>query len=188
MEHLSTAVRFVTDNLQSIIRQFIETEGNERRVRLEKTITPVIPGVTLVLGCSMLERNIMDMMRRVKDSGKPIDPSIPDSGKINEWQRYLDLDAKWYGWAELGNFFRLRHCFAHEFGRLTKRQEKGINDFIRSLQSCNVLDRDNQPVKGYIHINGDDILLTENWMNRFRIILADFFKLLDAKGLLIFEK
>jgi hypothetical protein len=105
MEHLSTAVRFITDNLQTIVSHFIEAEGPERRERLSKTIAPVLPGVTLVLGCSLLERSILDIMAKINDSGRSLDPSLPTAGGINEWQRYLDLDPDWYGWSELANFF-----------------------------------------------------------------------------------
>ena len=188
MDHLSTAVRFLTDNLQSMIRQFIETEAPDRRDRLARSVVPVIPGATLVLGCSMLERTVLDIMTVTEDSGNPLDPSIPGVANINEWQRYLDLDAGWYGWPELGNFFRLRHCFAHDFGRLTQRQESQIRSFAHEIDQASVIDHKGEPVQQYMRFQGQDIHLEDGWIHRFRIILAGFLTLLHNKGLIVFAK
>ena len=127
-------------------------------------------------------------MAKTDDSGHSLDPSLPAAGGINEWQRYLDLDPDWYGWSELANFFRLRHCFAHEFGRLTDRQERDIKSFMRDLDEGRILTEDNQVVHQYINIDGEKISLTADWISRFRIILAHFLRLLDARGLLVFQK
>jgi len=184
VEHLGTALRFITDNLQTSVNNYIENESAQRQECLREAVVPVLPGATLMLGCSLLERLVLNLISKNLDSGGKVNPDIPSVGGLSEWQRYLALDANWYGWGELGNFFRLRHCLAHEFGRVTDRQRLYISQFLDDLGNNKVLDRDGNRIRPYYEIvDSELVLIRGKAVDQFRVLLADFFKLLTDHGL-----
>ena len=183
LAHHGTVIRFICDYLYREVYRQIELEGNtERTERLKKAVVPLVPGTSIILACSYVERIDYEQKKRVTDSGAPPNPSIPKVGGLREIQRYYDLDSKWDGWEELGNFFRLRHCFAHEIGRVTNKQRKDIISFLNKLNGQKVL-YDGKIVEPYFDIDNDEIIMLDGWNDRLRIILFHFLQLFDKHGL-----
>jgi hypothetical protein len=182
--HHGTMIRFICDHVWKEVYRQMEIEGGiERTERLKKAVVPLVPGTSLVLACSYVERIVFELRNSVKDSGIcASDPSIPTVGKLGEIQRYFDLDPKWDGWEELGNFFRLRHCFAHELGRLTDKQRPHVKAFLKELEADKVV-YEGKIVKSYFKIDNDEILMLNGWNNRLRIILCHFLRLFEKHGL-----
>jgi|LGVF01.1.fsa_nt_gb hypothetical protein len=181
--HHGTVIRFICDHLDKEVYRQIEIEGNtERTERLKKSVVPLVPGTSIVLACSYIERIVYEIKKTVRDSGISQNQSIPKVSNLREIQRYFDLDVTWQGWEELGNFFRLRHCFAHEIGRVTDKQRYDITSFLNKLNKKEVL-YDIEIVEPYFKIDNDEIIMFDRWNNRLRIILVDFLKLFDKHGL-----
>jgi len=136
--HHGTAIRFVCDQLWNSIHDEIGAVNDDRAERLRVSVLPVVPGSSIILACSYVERVVFELKRTVLDSGLQADEQIPHVAELREWQRYFALPVSWDGWSEFSNLFRIRHCFAHEFGRATDRQKKHIESFLLELQAGNV--------------------------------------------------
>jgi hypothetical protein len=181
--HHGTVIRFICDHLYEEVYRQIKIEGNTERVeRLEKSVVPLVPGMSIIFACSYVERIDYEQRKKVTDSGSSQNSFIPKVSGLHKIQRYFDLDSKWDGWGELGNFFRLRHCFAHELGRVTDKQRDDITSFLDKLNRKEVL-YDGKIVEPYFKIDNDEIIMLDGWNSRLRIILVDYLKLFDKHGL-----
>lgn len=184
--HHGTVIRFICDHLWKEVYRQIEIEGDSPRIeRLKKAVVPLVPGTSIILACSYVERIVYDLRSKVSDSGiSTFNKVIPSVSKLNEIQRYFDLDASWDGWEELGNFFRLRHCFAHELGKVTDRQRPHVTSFLKKLEDGRVVYEGNT-VQPYFEIVSDEIIMKDGWNGRLRIILYNFLKLFEKHGLIL---
>jgi hypothetical protein len=184
MKHIWTALRFISDNLQPAINNFISLQGKNRQIRLRETVEPVMLGASLILGISLLERLVSDLKSQKPHSGASPNPNIPYK-KLQDWQSYLNLNPNWYGWHELANFYRLRHCFAHEFGRLSNRQMQHVNNFLKKLLSGSILDENRKKISGYYKIVRREIIIKPEALGYFRRLCKNFIILLKHSGLKI---
>jgi len=181
--HHGTVIRFICDHIYKEVYRQIELEGSTGRTeRLKEAVVPLVPGTSIILACSYVERIVYEQKEKVPDSGSSENPAIPKVSNLHKIQRYFDLDSKWDGWGELGNFFRLRHCFAHELGRVTDKQRVEITSFLDKLNREEVL-YDGKIVEPYFNIDNDEIIMLDGWNDRLRIILFHFLKLFDKHGL-----
>jgi len=183
MKHIWTVLRFMIDNLQNAIDNFISLQGRQRKQRIFESVKPAIPGISIILGISLLERLVEDLISQKPHSGISPNQNIPSVGQLRNWQSHLNLDPNWHGWSELGNFFRIRHCFAHEFGRLTTRQKKHIKRFLKELQKGSILDEGGGKVPGYYEITKGEIILKPESLHYFRKLCKSFVELLQQQGL-----
>lgn len=182
MKNIWTILRFIIDHLQTTVDNFISLLGKKQQSRLRESVIPLMPGFSIILGISLLERLVIDLISRTPHSGVAEDPTVPAVGNLRGWQSHLDLDPKWYGWSELGNFIRLRHCFAHEFGHLTNRQEAEVRNFLAKLQRGAILDKKREKVPAYYEIVGREIVLKPESLNNFRRLCKSFIELLQQSG------
>jgi hypothetical protein len=182
MKNIWTVLRFIIDHLQTAVDNFIPLLGEEHQKRLRESVMPVMPGSSVILGISLLERLVTDLISQTPHSGAAEDPTIPTVGNLRRWQSHLNLDPKWYGWSELGNFIRLRHCFAHEFGRLTGKQKAEVENFLTKLQNGSILDKKGEKVPAYYEIVGREIVLKPESLNYFRRLCKGFIELLQHSG------
>ena len=162
-------------------------EGEARQERLREAMVPVMLGSSLVLTISFLERLVEDIINRTPDSGAAQDPMIPNVRQLRKWQSHLDLDLNWYGWNELGNFIRLRHCYAHEFGRMLDRQRPHVEDFLTQLQNGLIGDRlrlredeEGEIVPDYYEIVDGEVILQRRALHYLRRLCVGFIELLIA--------
>lgn len=189
MEHIWTIIRFIIDNLPTAVDHFIQGESEERQERFREAVVPAMLGSSLVMTISLLERLVTDIMALEPDSGVAPDPRIPTVGNLREWARYLDLDPTWYGWNELGNFIRLRHCFAHKFGRLLERHRPHIEAFHRQLEEGLIVSRlrldagrEEEVVPVYYQIKDGEVILQHEARHYLRLLCVGFLELLQASG------
>lgn len=180
--HHGTTIRFICDHLwQSVFREIGDVE-DERSDRLRKAVVPVVPGASIVLACSYVERIAYELRKTVPCSGQPVSPMIPMVAELPTIQSHFNLDPSWYGWPELGNFYRLRHCFAHEFGRLTDRQRPHVLAFLKSLQNGEVIE-ETTVVAPYFMVEHDELVMLPGWNDRLRRTLVFFLRLFESHGL-----
>jgi hypothetical protein len=180
--HHNTTIRFLCDKLwQSVFDEIGEIE-DDRSERLRKAVVPIVPGASIVLAVSYVERIFYELKKTVPSSGQPLSPLIPRVGELQKIQSYFGLDPSWYGWPELGNFYRLRHCFAHEFGRLTDHQRPHILAFLRALETGRVREG-TTVIAPYFKLEDDEIIMLPGWNDRLRRTLVYFLRLLEPHGL-----
>ena len=179
---ITTALRFWCDNLKHAIDNYLALEvKSERTTRLQSAVTPMVPGASVVVGISLSERLVMDLVYQEK-GGMGIAPRI-SFGELTTWRSVLGLDPKWYGWHLLVNFIRLRHCFAHEYGRLTEKQDKHIREFLACLKSQAIKDENGEPVQPYYSIGANrEIELKPEALDCFRRLMGSFLSLLQGNG------
>lgn len=155
---------------------------DDRSERLRKAVVPIVPGASIVLAVSYVERIFYELKKTVPSSGQPRSPLIPRVGELQKIQSYFGLDPSWYGWPELGNFYRLRHCFAHEFGRLTDCQRPHVLEFLRALENGQVME-EKTVIEPYFKVEEDEIIMLAGWNSRLRRTLVFFLRLLEPHGL-----
>lgn len=182
--HHGTTIRFLCDHLWRSVYHEIGDIQDTRANRLRKAVVPIVPGASIVLVCSYVERIVFDLKKTVPHSGKGVNPAIPTVAELNKIQSHFDLDSSWYGWSELENFFRLRHCFAHEFGRLTDRQRPEVMSFLASMQGGQVHDG-NCVIAPYFTVEDDEVVMLSGWNDRLRKTLVSFLHLFDKHGLVL---
>jgi len=95
---------------------------------------------------SLLEYLVSELKAKYQFPKTSEDQTSPKVGRLREWQKELNLEPNWYGWSALGNFIRLRHCFAHEFGNLLARQQIEVENFLRQLRKGSILDKNGRPI------------------------------------------
>jgi len=180
--HHGTAIRFLCDQLWTSVYDEIGDGQHERADRLKAAVVPVIPGASIILACAYAERVVFDLKKTIPHCGNSVSSVIPKVAHLQETQCHFDLDISWKGWIELGNFYRLRHCFAHEFGRLTDKQRTEVQTFLGMLQSGAIMDG-TTVVSPYFRIDGDELVMLDGWNNRLRETLVSFLRLFEKHGL-----
>ena len=109
-------LRFWTETLEILVRKHAEFEGSPRGDALLEAVGPVIPGAGIIMSVSFLERVILDKLIENNSDIKIVKLTKED------WKNELGLDENWEGWPLVEILTRLRHCFAHEYGRATEYQ------------------------------------------------------------------
>ena len=124
-----TVLRFWADGLPSAFRNYSNGEAPDRQERLLKAVAPTLPGAGIVMLISLLERIVLDLLQEVRDESV-------DQVKLTEagWRHELGVNS-WDGWDALAGLVALRHCFAHEYGRVTSRQRPHIAAFLAQLEA-----------------------------------------------------
>jgi hypothetical protein len=182
IDHHGTTIRFICDQLWQTVFDEIGEVEDDRAARLRKAVVPIVPGASIVLAVSYVDRIFYDRKKTVPPSGQPKSPLIPEVGELRNIQSHFGLDPCWYGWPELGNFYRLRNCFAHEFGRLTDKQRPHILEFLRALENGEVME-EKTVINPYFKIEYDEIIMLPGWNDRLRRTLVFFLRLLAPHGL-----
>ena len=136
-------LRFWTETFEGLLRKHAEFEGSPRGDALLEAVGPVIPGTGIIMSVSFLERVILDKLI-ANESGIKIVKLTND-----DWVKELELDKDWSGWPLVEILTRLRHCFAHEYGRATKYQIKKLKDLLNLIT--------NNPIK--VHWSGKEYLI-----------------------------
>ena len=182
IDHHGTTIRFICDQLWQTVFDEIGDVEDDRAARLRKAVVPIVPGASIVLAVSYVERIFYELKKSVPPSGQPKSPLIPGVGELRNIQSHFGLDPAWCGWQELGNFYRLRHCFAHEFGRLTDKQRPHVLKFLHALESGEVKDGKGV-IEPYFKVENDEIIMLLGWNGRLRRTLVSFPRLLEPHGL-----
>ena len=94
MKHIWTTLRFIIDNLPHAVDNMIRAQGKERQERLRESVVPVMLGSSIILGISLLERLVTDIISQTPPSGLAQDPSIPKVGSLRIRQSHLNLDPR----------------------------------------------------------------------------------------------
>ena len=140
MVNFVTAIRYMLHQLEQGIEGEIGDGTDPYCQRLKNSVLPVVLGTKIVMTLSLIERLVIDVENLPGNSA--------DKGHLlKDKLIHLGFEEKWYGWIELEGFLALRHCFAHEFGQVTKRQQKPVNEFLDRLVDGKVLDEKGIPVE-----------------------------------------
>lgn len=121
-------LRFWSETLEQLVNNHAENGGTRSAELLPRVVGPVIPGTGIVMTVSFLERVILDALRK---AGSKI-----DWVKLNEkdaWAKEIGVDLEWAGWPLIDGLTRLRHCFAHEYGRVTRRHLTSLQELSNAL-------------------------------------------------------
>lgn len=121
-------LRFWSERLELLVRRYAENDGTRSARLLPQVVGPVIAGTGIVMTVSFFERVILDALR---EAGSEI-----DWVKLNErnWANELEMNLEWPGWPLIEGLTRLRHCFAHEYGRATERHLQPLIDLSNALE------------------------------------------------------
>ncbi len=109
-------MRFWSDHLPRLFEDFCDGEGESRGNALRRSVGPAIPGVGIIMYVSFVESLALDELRSRKSNLQRVDL------KSEDWRQELHLDMGREGWLAINAMTRLRHCFAHEYGRATQQQ------------------------------------------------------------------
>lgn len=182
---IAIALRFWTDNLDHAIETHLDIAQGQQAIYRKSVVMRIVPGASLTVGISLLERIVTDLVHQ-KQSGRKRAAQPIRLGNIGSWRKTLGLHPNWYGWQLLDNFIRLRHCFAHEYGRATKRQAKRLRRFLRNLEIRHITDDENRTIPPYYCIRADrEIELTADGLHCFRRLIASFLRLLQRHSYVI---
>jgi hypothetical protein len=146
--------------------------------RLQNSVLPVVLGTKIVMSLSLLERLVINV------ENMP-DNTAHKSHILKDKLINLGYNKNWYGWCELDGFLALRHCFAHEFGQVTDRQKKPVEEFYRKLNNGEVLDDKGKSIEPYFELNANEILLNKHASMRLAKLSNDILNFLVSKGLTI---
>ena len=141
------------------------TNPSEHAATRRKVVLPTALGAGVVIGVSLLERLAMDKLAEIgKGAPEPIG-SMTDL----RWVDKLNLALAPGTREELENFIRLRHCFAHEYGRATHRQDRPLRDYLNRLAAGEIEDEKGNAIALYysISVRGEISLKVEE-RNRLR--------------------
>ncbi len=178
MVNMLTALRYMSDHLEEGIVNEIGDGIDPYCQRLQNSVLPVVIGTKVVMVISLIERITIDVENM--SGNTPSQSHILRDKLVN-----LGFDSNWYGWRELEGLLALRHCFAHEFGKVTARQQQPINDFQRDLSNGSILDSSGKPVPQYFTVVNNEIDLGQGISNRLRLLSLDIINHLKTKGLVI---
>lgn len=146
--------------------------------RLSKSVYPAIVGAKVIMVVSLLERLVIDVENC---PGNTPSTSLVMKDKLLN----LGFDKNWYGWEELAGIMSLRHCFAHEFGKITDRQCQKLIGFLQALNNQTISDGKGAFVPAYFTVKNGEISLKENVSDRLRLLSLDIIRFLETKGLVI---
>jgi len=170
------------DNLHDAFSNFVNLGSAARAAKLRQSVEPAILGTSIVMGVSVLERICGELMSCTTNRNTSSTQNVPTVGSLRTWQRHLGLDATWHGWQELGNFIRIRHCFAHVYGKVLQRHRTDLVSFRDRLQSGNITDEERKTVPNYYDIVNDEIILKPEALHHFRKLANSFIQMLRKKG------
>jgi len=175
MKNIATAIRYFSDHLEDGIVNEIGDASDPWAKRLRDSVLPAVQGTKIVMIISLLERAIIDTEKTP--------PNTPHIGSIFDKINNLGFKQINSELDELSGLFALRHCFAHEFGKITDRQSKNVRQFYNDLLAGKFLDEKGNTVKPYFNINGDIIELLPGIENRLRMITWHIVDHLEKCGL-----
>ena len=102
-----------------------------------------------------------------------------------DWKKLHDPKQhkpfKWWGWDELINFHKIRHCFAHdENGKLLTKYQKAIADFQKLITDGKVTRKAFRagkfvPVQPYYKIQNNRIILNDQAIHKCLSITGRFY-------------
>lgn len=120
-------LRFWSEKLELLVRRHAENDGTRSAQLLPQVVGPVIAGTGIVMTVSFLERVILDSLRETESEINWV--------KLDNrnWAEELEMDLEWPGWPLMDGLTRLRHCFAHEYGRATQRQLRPLLNLSNAL-------------------------------------------------------
>ena len=101
IDHHGTTIRFICDQLWQTVFDEIGDVEDDRAARLRKAVVPIVPGASIVLAVSYVERIFYELKKSVPPSGQPKSPLIPGVGELRNIQSHFGLDPAWCGWQEL---------------------------------------------------------------------------------------
>jgi len=144
-------------------------------IEIKEIDSDFISGITLIMYFSFLE-SIMDSICPVPvkpPRNFPRHTQQPYIKNIDFWaETYDKKKSRWYAWKEFENMYRLRHCFAHNNGKLLPGHDARIKTFLTQLNDGQVLDRDGKPISSYFKINGNTIKMKS--LMRCKILIIEF--------------
>jgi len=178
MVNFVTAFRYMLYQLEQGIEGEIGDGTDPYCQRLKNSVLPVVLGTKIVMASSLLERlviNVENMPDNTAHKGHPLKDKL-----IN-----LGFNEDWYGWRELEGFLALRHCFAHEFGQVTDRQKKPVEEFYEKLNNGEVLDDEGKPIEPYFELNNNEIQLNNHASVRLAKLSNSILNFLVSKGLTV---
>ncbi|MFC1513613.1 hypothetical protein ACFL5P_01255 [candidate division KSB1 bacterium] len=119
-------------------------------------------------------------------------PNITNKPRIfnlDYWATKIDPSNKWYGWQEFANFFRIRHCFAHNGGVLLGDHGKWIKEFKNDLDMGKIFNRFGDKVEIYYDINKELIVpLNTKCLDRCKVLCLEFLNRASLFGPLPLKK
>ncbi len=182
VKDVAIALRFWTDNLGHAIETHLDIAQGPEAIHRRSVVMRIVPGASVTVGISLLERLVTDLVHQKQSGGQGAAQPI-QLGNIGSWQSTLELDPNWYGWKLLDNFIRLRHCFAHEYGRVTATQNNPLRSFLADLQTTPIVDDRNRTITPYYSIDaGGELKLDPEALNIFRRLIASFLDLLIQRN------
>ena len=102
-----------------------------------------------------------------------------------DWSKLHDPSQQkpfpWWGWDELINFHKIRHCFAHdENGKLLTTYQKNIVDFQKLITDGKVTRKEsrtskNVTVQPYYEIQSNRIILNDQAIQKCLSITGHFY-------------
>ena len=151
LSDLAMAARFWTDSLPAAVDWILDAGGTSQKAAdRRRVVRPMAVGAGIVIAISVIERVVTDCVH--SESGAP-GPPAPISFSDLSWVNSLGLTLDAHRLDELAAFIRLRHCFAHEYGRVTAKQDADIRTFSARLQAGEVLDEKGSPIPDFISID-----------------------------------
>ena len=176
MINFVTALRYFLYKLEQGIEDEIGDGTDPYCKRLEQSVLPVIHGTKIVMALSMIERLVIQVEEL------PQNTSISDH-QLKQKLINLGFDQNWNSWVEFEGFLSLRHCFAHEFGRLTNRQTQPLNGFLKKLKNSEIHDEKGAIVQPFFEIVNDQIELKPSAVMRLAKLCNTILNHLTQKGL-----
>ena len=124
----ATFARFWTETLEMLVRKHANNDGTRSARLLSTVATPVIAGTGIVMSVSFLERVILDALKKNNSTITWVKLTNDD------WAKELGINLEWSGWPLIEILTRLRHCFAHEYGRATQKQIEALLNLKHSIE------------------------------------------------------
>lgn len=132
-------------------------------------------GITLIMFFSYLE-SVMDGVCPVPlrlPKKFPRHTQSPFIKNIDYWvETYDKSKSRWYAWEEFENMYRLRHCFAHNNGKLLSGHSSRIKAFHKKLDNGGIQDRDGNSISRYFDIESNTIKIRS--LMRCKILVMEF--------------
>ena len=178
MINLTTALRYISDHLQQGVKNEMGVVDNAYSQRLNDSVLPAIIGAKVVMVISLLERLVIDVENMPNNR-------VSKSHILKDKLLNLGFNSNWYGWQELDGLMSLRHCFAHEFGKVTKRQQSNIQNFQNAFANNLIVDNTGKAIPIYFTVTKDEITLENHISDRLRLLSVDIIRHLETKGLVV---
>ncbi len=179
LKQTAMALRFWADTIHHGIEHALDPTDESPHARERRAaVQPTADGAGIVIAISLLERLAMDKLAKVRAAP----PKRLQGITSLQWVTELGLSLVPGTRAELENFVRLRHCFAHEYGRATSSNIGALRQHLANLRAGSILDEKGNAVAPYFEIDEDDQLsLTNEARNRLRLTMWAVMKEIDSK-------